>query len=387
MTTERRPKYLTISGLIEDQIRKGHWQDGMLLSARGIAEEHRVSPVTASRALQVLRDKGLIRTFDRLGSYLAPSATAEGSSARWALCFRVTPGPWHQATLSTTRAGFQQMARRHGIELDTESFTEGIGGGPVELRRRIERATAAGVSGVFFLPSRVSEASAGEDETILAACREAGLPVILVERNLRGHGRSLDYDLVAMDDVDGGTRCTRHLLDQGRRRVAFVTGSPTSSHEGRLAGYLAALHAAGADDRAALRPLILEQDTEIPLKGAYQRLADRILADRVDGVVCFQDYTAIGLILELLTRGARVPRDVALTGFDDLPIGDSFALGVTTFAPPADAVAEEALRLMRRRIEEPSAPPVKVLVPGRLIVRESSGPHCPAPGEEANPGR
>lgn len=387
MTTERRPKYLTISGLIEDQIRRGDWQDGMLLSARGIAEEHQVSPVTASRALQVLRDKGLIRTFDRLGSYLTPAAPAEGLTARWALCFRVTPGPWHQATLSTTRAGFQQMARRRGIELDTESFTEGVIGGPVEFRRRVDRAVGAGVSGVFFLPSRVSEESAREDEAILASCRDAGLPVVLVERNLRGPNRPLDYDLVAMDDVDGGLRCTRHLLDQGRRRVAFVTGSPTSSHEGRLAGYLAALHSQGNGDRIPPRPLVLEQDTDIPLKAAYQRLADRILADRVDGVVCFQDYTAIGLILELLTRGARIPREIALTGFDDLPIGDSFALGVTTFAPPADAIAEEALRLMRRRIEEPSAPPLKVLVPGRLIVRESSGPHREGQGDGSNPGR
>ncbi len=387
MTTERRPKYLTISRLIEDQIRRGLWQDGMLLSSRGIAEEHQVSPVTASRALQVLRDKGLIRTFDRLGSYLAPTAPVEGSTARWALCFRVTPGPWHQATLSTTRAGFQQMARRHGMELDTESLAEGAVGGPVELRRRVNRAVAAGVSGLFFLPSRVSGASASEDEAILSLFRDAGLPVVLVERNLRGPNRPLEYDLVAMDDVDGGFRCTRHLLDQGRRRVAFVTGSPTSSHEGRLAGYLAALNAIGDQERNTPRPLVLEQDTEIPLKAAYQRLADRILADRVDGVVCFQDYTAIGLILELLTRGARIPREIGLTGFDDLPIGDSFALGVTTFAPPAEAIAEEALRLMRRRIEEPSAPALKVLVPGRLIIRESSGPHRRALGDGSNSGR
>ncbi len=387
MTTERRPKYLTISRVIEDQIRRGLWQDGMLLSSRGIAEEHQVSPVTASRALQVLRDKGLIRTFDRLGSYLAPTAPVEGLTTRWALCFRVTPGPWQQATLSTTRAGFQQMARRRGIELDTESFAEGAVGGLAELRRRVERAAAAGVSGLFFLPSRVSGASASEDESILSSCRDAGLPVVLVERNLRGPNRPLEFDLVAMDDLDGGFRCTRHLLDQGRRRVAFVTGSPTSSHEGRLAGYLAALYAFGDHDRNAPRPQVLEQDTEIPLKAAYQRLADRILADRVEGVVCFQDYTAIGLILELLTRGARIPREIALTGFDDLPIGDSFALGVTTFAPPAEAIAEEALRLMRRRIEEPSAPALKVLVPGRLIVRESSGPHGRVLGDGSNSGR
>jgi LacI family transcriptional regulator len=150
-------------------------------------------------------------------------------------------------------------------------------------------------------------------------------------------------------------------------------GSPTTSHEGRLAGYLSAMfHAAAAEGRVS-EPVVLEQASGVPIKVAYQQLADRILADRVDGVVCFQDYTAIGLILELLTRRTQVPQDVALTGFDDIPFGDSFALGVTTYAPPPEAVAEEALGVMRRRVENPTAPPVKVLVPGRLIIRESSG--------------
>ncbi len=373
MAPDRSPKYLAISREIEARIREGHWEAGMVLSARGIAEEHGVSVVTASRALQVLRDKGMIRTVERIGSYLSPAAGAPGPVQRWALCFRVTPGPWHQATLSITQTGFQEMARRERFVLDTEAF-EGNGSiTATELRRRARRAADSGVSGVFFLPSRLSDETAAEDESILEACRAAGLPVVLIERNLRGHDRPLEHDLVSTDDVDGGARCTRHLLERGRRRIAFVAGSPTSSHDGRLAGYLGALFRASAGAGIDAEPLVLVQPSGVPFKAAYQQLADRVLANRADGVVCFQDYTAIGLILELLTRGTRVPQDVALTGFDDLPFGDSFALGVTTYATPAEMIAEEALRAMRRRIDDPSAPPIKVLVPGRLIVRESSG--------------
>lgn len=373
MGLDRSPKYLSLSREIQAKIHKGHWSDGKVLSARGIAGEYNVSVVTASRALQVLRDRGLIQTVERQGSYLADAAPVADTVKRWALCFRVTPGPWQHASLWTTQSGFQQIARRQGVILDTETFE---GGGTVaapELRRRVEQAASAGVAGVFLLPSRLSAETAAEDEVILDACRAAGLPVVLIERNLRGRGRPLEYDLVATDDMDGGYLCTRHLLEQGRRRVAFVTGSPTSSHEGRIAGYLGALVHAGVADGPAPEPFVLEQAAEVPIKVAYQQLAERILAARVDGVVCFQDYTAIGLILELLTRGVQVPQDVALTGFDDLPIGDSFALGVTTYAPPSEAIAEEALGVMRRRIETPTAPPVKLLVPGKLIVRESSG--------------
>jgi LacI family transcriptional regulator len=208
------------------------------------------------------------------------------------------------------------------------------------------------------------------DEALLRACREAGLAVVLIERNLRGPGRRLEHDLAAADDVDGGLRCTEHLLGSGRRRVAFVAGSPTSSHEGRLAGYLAALQRSGAGQK----PLVLEQRMALDTRAAYQDLADRLLRLKADGVVCYQDYAALGLIVELLARGLRVPADVAITGFDNLPIGKAFALGVTTYAFPAEAIASQALRLMRWRARDPSGPPVKVLVRGELVVRESSGP-------------
>lgn len=372
MAPDRSPKYLGLSRELEAKILKGRWKDGAVLSARAIAGEHHVSVVTASRALQVLRDRGLIQTVERLGSYLAPAAPVIETGERWALCFRVTPGPWHQVTLWTAQSGFQAMAQRQKFVLDAEMFNNGGPGTGAELLGRVKMAVDAGVTGVFFLPSRLSEESAAEDEAFLDACRAAGLPVVLIERNLRGRNRPLEYDLVGTDDVDGGFRCSRHLLEQGRLRVALVTGSPTSSHEGRLVGYLGALHQSSTADGSAFDPLVLEQASGVPIKVAYQQLADRVLAERVDGVVCFQDYTAIGLILELLTRGVRVPQDVALTGFDNLPIGDSFALGVTTYAPPPEAVAAESLCVMRRRIANPDAPPVKILVPGKLIVRESS---------------
>jgi LacI family transcriptional regulator len=290
----------------------------------------------------------------------------------------VTPGPWQRASLSIIRGGFEALARRRGMALEADPFESEDPLSPAELRRRAQRAAGEGVSGVFLLPSRLDEEAARWDEALLDACRSAGLPVVMVERNLRGAFRPLGCDLVATDDVEGGQLCTRHLLDRGCRRVGFVTGSPTSSHEGRLAGYLAALqHAAtssepGPGGGTPWEPAVLEQRSGVPTRAAYRELADAVLARRLDGLVCYQDYTAIGLIMELLTRGVRVPRDVAITGFDDLPIGHSFALGVTTYAFPSEAVAAEAVRVMRRRIEEPAAPPIKVLVPGELVVRESS---------------
>ena len=368
MSSASLPKYLDIARSIESQILGG---DGAKVpSSRQVASTYGVSVVTASRAIQVLRDKGLIRTVDRSGSFVAPASSAAEVAERYALVQRSTPGPWFQASLAFSHAGFAAVARQEGVRFEIDRFSFDESTRPAEFQRQARRAAEAGVSGVVFMPSRFRAEAAVQDEVFLRSCGEAGLAIVLIERNLRGVARALEYDLVAADDFDGGLRCTNHLLDQGRRRIAFVAGSPTSSHEGRQAGYLTSLlHA-----RNGWGPLVLEPSSGLDNKKSYGELADLILDHAADGVVCYQDYTALGLILELLNRGIRVPSEVAITGFDNLPIGKAYSIGVTTYAFSAEAVAHHATRLLRARIRGDSGPPVKVLIPGELIIRESSLP-------------
>jgi LacI family transcriptional regulator len=283
---------------------------------------------------------------------------------------RSTPGPWYQASLAFSQAGFATIQHQEGVRFEVDRFAFDDETRAADLQRQARRAAEAGVLGIVFMPSRYKASAARQDELFLQACRETGLAVVLIERNLRGLGRVLEYDLVAADDFDGGLRCTQHLLDQGRRRIAFVTGSPTSSHESRLAGYLTALH----HSRIGCGPFVMEQPVGLASKDSYGELADQIIAQGADGVVCYQDYTALGLILEILNRGVRVPSDIAITGFDNLPIGKSYSIGVTTYAFSAEAVARHATRLLGARLLNRLGPPVKVLIPGDLIIRESSGP-------------
>jgi LacI family transcriptional regulator len=172
-------------------------------------------------------------------------------------------------------------------------------------------------------------------------------------------------------------RATRHLLEIGRKRPAVVVASPTSSHDDRVAGYLFALHAAAhhtGRKTVEHKPTVLYQSDDLPTKAAYAKLADDVRRLGIDGVVCYQDYTAMGLIVELLTRGQSVPKDVAVVGCDDLPIGSQFTIGVTTYSYPSEGMAEQAVRLMRERLRGTNRPPIRVVVQGRLIVRESTVP-------------
>lgn len=364
--TTSSPKYVAVAAAIESQIRQGTWDGGKMPSVRGIAKQHAVSVVTASRALQILRDKGLIQTIERSGCYRVPPPTAE----RWAVCLRLTPGPWQRATMNLLQSGFETLARREPMHLEFDAFVLRPGLTAAEAEQAAVEAQAHGVNGVALLPSRVSEEDAQPEEAFLAGARAAGLPVVLLERNLRGRSDLL-ADLVTLDDLGGGTLCTRHLLELDRRRVGIVVGSPTSSHNDRLAGYLFALHAARTAKRT-LPEIVIRQPADLSPKEAYAAVADMVERERLDGVLCYSDYTALGLVVELLHRGVKVPRDVAVCGFDNLPIGDLFAIELTTYEFPAEAVAKQAVRLMRERLAEPGRAPVRVIVPGRVIVRGST---------------
>lgn len=389
MTAPVGPKYQDLSRKLEGEISAGRLKEGRLPGLREIAAEHGVSVLTASRALQLLREKGLVRSVHRSGNFLVRGASAavedeRAPSRRWGLAFRTTPGPWQKAADSVVLSGFEAIAVAEGLSFNLDPFSNGNDIPPGTFERQAREAVDAGIEGIFLLPSRISEAAARQDERLLEACKKAKLPVVLIERNLRGDGRPLPHDLVATDDLDGGFRCTRHLLRAERRRIAFVSGGPTSSHDSRLAGYLLALFKGSG---STPQPAILEYRQDVPNKDAYGQLADSLADLGADGVVCYQDTVAIGLVVELLARRARIPEDLAIVGFDNLPLGNSFSIGLTTYALDSEQIAREAVRMMERRIANPEAIPIKVSVPGRLIIRESapsSAGACPS-GSRSRP--
>lgn len=365
---EANHKYMHLAEQLAARIRAGEW-GAKVPTVRDIAGSYAVSSFTASRALQVLRDRGLVVTRDRSGTYVTAGEVTRpiappADLGTWAVVTRVSPGPWQTASEAVVKIGFERVAGEGRFAIRSLELTPAAGRSETELAARALLADRP--QGVFFLPSRVSEAACRQDEWFLTECARAGLPTVLLDRNLRGEHRPLAHDLVASDHFDGGVRCTEHLLSLGRTDVACVIASPTSSHHDRLAGYLYAMHAAGRAPRVVRVPEHLE------VREAQSWVAEELVRHKADGAICYQDYVAVGVILELFRRGLNVPRDVAVVGCDDLPLGQSFALGVTSYSYPGEAIARAALRLMTSRAANPDDPPAKVLLPGRLVVRDST---------------
>ena len=178
-------------------------------------------------------------------------------------------------------------------------------------------------------------------------------------------------DHVAVDNVQAAREATRHLIELGRQRIAFL-GAQSRGRTGsvRLAGFRSALAEAGQ------RPdpgLVLRTGPFRRAEGAAAMA--RLLADRQppDAVFCANDLLAAGAVRTLLSHGLRVPEDVAVVGFDDIAEARFSTPTLTSVAPDKREIAEQAVRLLCRRIREGStAPPMDVVAGHQLRIRESS---------------
>ncbi|GAA2858145.1 LacI family DNA-binding transcriptional regulator [Streptosporangium fragile] len=169
----------------------------------------------------------------------------------------------------------------------------------------------------------------------------------------------------AANDREGARQMTRYLVEQGRRRIATITG-PLDTPGGvqRLEGFADVL------GRKASKKLIEHGDwTQLSGESAMARLLER--APDLDAVFVASDLMAAGALSTLRAVGRRVPDDVAVGGFDDSAVALTTHPPLTTIRQPLERVAEETVRLLLARIDgtEHIEP---VVLPTDLIVRESA---------------
>jgi LacI family transcriptional regulator len=208
------------------------------------------------------------------------------------------------------------------------------------------------------------------DDPVVQALSEGHLPFILIGR----HPTDTRINYVDVDNQASAREAVSHLLRLGRQHVATITG-PRNMIAGadRLEGYLSALKAKGI----ALDPgLIAEGDfTEMGGYVAMQRLLDR----QPDAVFVASDIMAVGALRALREANRRVPEDVAIIGFDDMPFAARTDPPLATIRQPTHRVGEVATETLVDMIEHPDSHPRRVVLPTELVVRVSCGAVYHAP--------
>jgi DNA-binding LacI/PurR family transcriptional regulator len=224
----------------------------------------------------------------------------------------------------------------------------------VSLTGAVERFVGQALAGIIVIAPQtgVAEALGG-----LAV----GVPLVAV-----GCGRGARMSSVKIDNRTGAELATRHLLELGHQTVHHIAG-PDSWHDARdrIDGWRQALHAAGAREPAMPRG-------DWSARSGYE--AGRRLAARPDvtAVFCANDPMALGFLRAAAEAGRRVPGDISVVGFDDVPESAYFSPPLTTVRQDFGALGERALHLLMSQITAGGeAPPPPPIVPD-LVVRSSS---------------
>ena len=198
--------------------------------------------------------------------------------------------------------------------------------------------------------------------------RERGIHAVLVDRPSDGG----DFSSVAVDDVGGGYLAVRHLLDTGRRRIAFV-GGPTATRQvsDRLTG---ARRAVAEEPDASLEVIETAALTVFEGRAAGEQLRSRAAANRPDAVFAANDLLAMGVLQALvMLAGVSVPEDVAIIGYDDIDFASAAVVPLSSIRQPSELIGRRAVELLLGAIEE-RRPSEQVTFQPELIVRHSTGP-------------
>lgn len=191
-------------------------------------------------------------------------------------------------------------------------------------------------------------------------------PVVLL-----GHLAGSDLPSVDVDNVEAAAEATRHLLALGHRRIGLITNaqlSYTASYE-RWQGYRQALEEASVpyDERRVAFGAFT------PASGAAAMERLLALPDPPTAVFVASDVVAFGALQALRRRGLRVPEDVALVGFDDVPLAAYTDPPLTTVHLPAEALGQEAGRLLLQWMREGRPPMAQIRLATGLVIRQSCG--------------
>ena len=219
---------------------------------------------------------------------------------------------------------------------------------------------AEGVAGMLAIPSQ-------SDERAFRQFLDTGVPLVILDRTVH----LPNVDIVTVTNREGAAHAVRHLVSLGHRRIAMMAGMESHNvGSERRAGFFDGMQAAG-----------IEIDPALVVDGAFEREAARAgtlallnLANPPTAIFSANNTMSLGVLQALHERGLRVPEDVSIVGFDDMPWQVAMQPPLTCIAQPTYDIGATAARLLLERIAEPGRPVRRVVLETALVVRGSSGP-------------
>lgn len=333
----------------------------MRVSLKAIAKKIGVTEATVSMALRntgsisAKRRKQILDAARELN--YVPNFVARGlSTGKSHLVGLVTATSFVEVTASLMD-NFERAIRNHNYQV-IGTFHQGLQHLEEKNMRDLVGRRADGVVG---FPASGTNCAAWN------ILRDAKIPFVIFNESA-----PFPHNHVQVDIEDGARQMVEHLIQVGRRRLAFIcTGSNSTAVQARLRGWRKACEAHGLEfDALPVFSSPASGTNELLQKLALQLAHCSV---PVDGIAAGNDMIAIAVLQALHRRGVRVPEDMAVIGFDDCRVAGILPLPLSSIRQPIVEAASHAVEILLRHIANPEAKFEHAILKPKLVPRETTG--------------
>ena len=334
-----------------------------MANIQDVAKRAGVSISTVSRVLNgtafvnseaVVRVQAAVRDLQ-----YQPSRAARMLRARRSTIIGLLISDIQNPFFTTLVRGVEDMALRNNYSLILCNSDEN----PQKEQQYVEVLCAEQVAGAIIVPARESQRN-------LQIFRNHNIPVVAVDRRVKDD----TTDAVLVDNIRGAREAMAHLYTNGYRRIAIITGPlTTTTGRERLEGYRLALHELG-----------LPHDPLLERIGTFKadsgrKLTNELLAlePPIDALLVANNLMTIGALEAITLQHKRVPDDVALVGFDEMPWAALSAVSLTTVTQPVYEIGSTAAARLFQRLQSPTTfTRQEIVLAPTLCIRGSSLPRA-----------
>lgn len=363
MNVQRPFKYAQVFETLRKQILEGRFVDHERFpSEESLVRRFGVSRPTIERALRELKRAGLLESRAGSGFYL--SLMARNASGAIGM---IVPD-YQKIDFFTSLCN--EIARKfrdsgYTVLLGDVSSPDPSTRGQwtVDLAKE---CVSKRVAGIILEPVDLVNESSESTRKALDILKRADIPVVLIDRDIEQPPLRSSYDLVGIDNVQAGYRVAKHLIENGAKKLRFLTEhQPASTIRQRIHGVAQAVIDAGGEWRKSYT-IEIDPDDTTTLEKIFKA------KDRPDAIVCRNDPLAARLIQVLSKLRISVPKSVMIAGFDDAEFARYLTPALTSIRQPVALIAETATEVLLNKIRHPKAPPRSIQLDVGLICRAST---------------
>jgi len=352
------------------QIRSGALGAGdCILSENELSRKYAISRVSVRRGIARLAQKGLLRRVPGKGTFVAGPEGEKTSTARKTLSFIVPD--IEDVFISELHRGVEETCGKMGYEVIVQSCDCR----PEKENQYLMRLKDQPVAGAIIFPNW------GRFNTdAIFSLKQKNVPFVLIDR----YFRDIDTDYVVVDNLKGAYDAVSHLVKLGHKRIAHLGGVPCTANEDRHEGYKLGL----AKAKIFYDPDLVRQIAPDQIAGSSRFEPDdvggyvetkKFLAPgkRPSAIFAANDGLAIGAFKAIREAGLKVPKDVALVGFDDQKMSALLEVPLTTVRQPKREIGKKAAEILIEKIQSGQKGAARafkhVVLKTELVIRKSCG--------------